>query len=51
MILDNRTLRCSFCDTELEEDAANGSKTDSRTLLAKYNTQIAPLYEVKVDFH
>ena len=43
----NGTLCCTFCDTEVEEDAANGSKTDSRTLLAKYNTQIAPLYEVR----
>jgi len=42
----NGTLCCTFCDTEVEEDAANGSKTDSRTLLAKYNTQIAPLYEL-----
>lgn len=39
-------LICTFCDTEVEEDTSNGPKTDSRTLLAKYNTQIAPLYEL-----
>ena len=46
----NGSLCCTFCDTEVEEDAANGSKTDSRTLLAKYNTQIAPLYEVSFTY-
>lgn len=39
-------LICTFCDTEVEEDTSNGPKTDSRTMLAKYNTQIAPLYEL-----
>ena len=33
-------LICTFCDTEVEEDTSNGPKTDSRTMLAKYNTQV-----------
>ena len=34
-------LICTFCDTEVEEDTSNGPKTDSRTMLAKYNTQVS----------
>ena len=37
-------LICTFCDTEVEEDTSNGPKTDSRTMLAKYNTQVGLCY-------
>jgi len=38
-------LFCCYCRTEVEEDASAGPKTDSRTVLAKFNTQIAPIYD------
>ena len=50
-------LICTFCDTEVEEDTSNGPKTDSRTMLAKYNTQVGLCYCAerellqKVEFH
>ena len=32
--------------TEVKEDESAGPKTDSRTLLAKFNVQIAPLFDL-----
>jgi len=39
-------LFCSFCTTEVEEDQSAGPKTDSRTILAKFNMQMANLYDL-----
>ncbi|ESO89184.1 hypothetical protein LOTGIDRAFT_106483 [Lottia gigantea] len=41
-----QTLKCTFCDTEVEEDATSMPKQNARTLLAKYNEQIQPLYDL-----
>ena len=39
-------LFCPFCQTEVKEDESATPKTDSRTQLAKFNMQIAPLYDL-----
>lgn len=38
------TFRCTFCDTEVEEDESAMPKKDARTLLARFNEQIEPIY-------
>ncbi|KFP69195.1 PREDICTED: general transcription factor IIE subunit 1-like [Acanthisitta chloris] len=38
------TFRCTYCNTEVEEDASAFSKHDARTLLAKFNEQIEPVF-------
>ncbi|XP_067386695.1 general transcription factor IIE subunit 1-like [Emydura macquarii macquarii] len=38
------TFRCTFCNTEVEEDASALLKRDARTLLAKFNEQIEPIF-------
>ncbi|NXQ25806.1 T2EA factor, partial [Alaudala cheleensis] len=38
------TFRCTFCNTEVEEDGSAFPKHDARTLLAKFNEQIEPLF-------
>ncbi|NXJ80959.1 T2EA factor, partial [Trogon melanurus] len=38
------TLRCIYCNTEVEEDASALPKRDARTLLAKFNEQIEPIF-------
>ncbi|NXI82554.1 T2EA factor, partial [Rhipidura dahli] len=37
------TFRCTYCNTEVEEDGSAFLKRDTRTLLAKFNEQIEPL--------
>ncbi|KFQ86181.1 General transcription factor IIE subunit 1 [Phoenicopterus ruber ruber] len=38
------TFRCTYCNTEVEEDASALPKCDARTLLAKFNEQIEPIF-------
>ncbi|XP_062906722.1 general transcription factor IIE subunit 1 [Mobula hypostoma] len=38
------TFRCTFCQTEVEEDESALPKKDARTLLARFNEQIEPIY-------
>ncbi|NXL79539.1 T2EA factor, partial [Leptocoma aspasia] len=38
------TFRCTYCNTEVEEDGSAFPKHDVRTLLAKFNEQIEPVF-------
>ncbi|KAG9472223.1 general transcription factor IIE subunit 1 [Eleutherodactylus coqui] len=38
------TFRCTFCQTEVEEDESAMPKKDARTLVARFNEQIQPIY-------
>ncbi|XP_061092903.1 general transcription factor IIE subunit 1 [Conger conger] len=38
------TFRCTFCQTEVEEDESALPKKDARTLVARFNEQIEPIY-------
>ncbi|NWY70823.1 T2EA factor, partial [Erithacus rubecula] len=38
------TFRCTFCNTEVEEDGSAFPKQDARTLLAKFNEQMEPIF-------
>lgn len=38
------TFRCTFCQAEVEEDESAMPKKDARTLLARFNEQIEPIY-------
>ncbi|NXD06781.1 T2EA factor, partial [Nothocercus nigrocapillus] len=38
------TFRCTYCSTEVEEDASGLPKRDARTLLARFNEQIEPIF-------
>ncbi|NWI62189.1 T2EA factor, partial [Todus mexicanus] len=38
------TFRCTYCNTEVEEDSSALPKRDARTLLAKFNEQIEPIF-------
>ncbi|NXP57600.1 T2EA factor, partial [Chloropsis cyanopogon] len=38
------TFRCTYCNTEVEEDGSAFLKHDARTLLAKFNEQIEPVF-------
>ncbi|NXP87312.1 T2EA factor, partial [Passerina amoena] len=38
------TFRCTYCNTEVEEDGSAFPKRDAQTLLAKFNEQIEPLF-------
>ncbi|NXP74481.1 T2EA factor, partial [Ramphastos sulfuratus] len=38
------TFRCTYCNTEVEEDASALPKRDARTLLAKFNEQMEPIF-------
>ncbi|NXT91825.1 T2EA factor, partial [Anhinga rufa] len=38
------TFRCTYCNTEVEEDASALPRHDARTLLAKFNEQIEPIF-------
>uniref|UniRef100_A0A8D0HPF4 General transcription factor IIE subunit 1 n=1 Tax=Sphenodon punctatus TaxID=8508 RepID=A0A8D0HPF4_SPHPU len=40
------TFRCTFCETEVEEDESAMPKKDARTLVARFNEQIEPIYEL-----
>ncbi|NWW70458.1 T2EA factor, partial [Climacteris rufus] len=37
-------FRCTYCNTEVEEDGSAFPKHDARTLLAKFNEQIEPVF-------
>ncbi|KAM8938833.1 general transcription factor IIE subunit 1-like [Pelodytes ibericus] len=37
-------FRCTYCNVEVEEDSASIPKRDARTLLAKFNEQIEPIF-------
>ncbi|XP_062984938.1 general transcription factor IIE subunit 1 [Elgaria multicarinata webbii] len=45
-LFDPRTgiFRCTFCETEVEEDESAMPKKDARTLVARFNEQIEPIY-------
>ncbi|KAM5125365.1 general transcription factor IIE subunit 1 [Mantella aurantiaca] len=43
------TFRCTFCQTEVEEDESAMPKKDARTLVARFNDQIKPLYDLLRD--
>ncbi|XP_010016558.1 PREDICTED: general transcription factor IIE subunit 1 [Nestor notabilis] len=38
------TFHCTYCNTELEEDASAVLKRDARNLLAKFNEQMEPVF-------
>ncbi|KAM6261752.1 general transcription factor IIE subunit 1-like [Porphyrio hochstetteri] len=38
------TFRCTYCNAEVEEDASALPKHDARTLVAKFNEQIEPIF-------
>ncbi|NXM44434.1 T2EA factor, partial [Gymnorhina tibicen] len=38
------TFRCTYCNTEVEEDGSALPKRDARTLLAKFNEQMEPVF-------
>uniref|UniRef100_A0A8C5MB02 General transcription factor IIE subunit 1 n=1 Tax=Leptobrachium leishanense TaxID=445787 RepID=A0A8C5MB02_9ANUR len=38
------SFRCTFCRTEVEEDESAMPKKDARTLVARFNEQIEPIY-------
>ncbi|NXA90150.1 T2EA factor, partial [Melanocharis versteri] len=38
------TFRCTYCNTEVEEDGSAFPKHDARTLLTKFNEQIEPVF-------
>ncbi|NWS94420.1 T2EA factor, partial [Mionectes macconnelli] len=38
------TFHCTYCNTEVEEDASVLLKHDARTLLAKFNEQMEPVF-------
>ncbi|KAM4808797.1 general transcription factor IIE subunit 1-like [Rhinophrynus dorsalis] len=37
-------FRCTYCNVEVEEDSSSLPKRDARTLLAKFNEQIEPIF-------
>ncbi|XP_073512745.1 general transcription factor IIE subunit 1-like [Phyllobates terribilis] len=37
-------FRCTYCNAEVEEDFSSVPKRDARTLLAKFNEQIEPIF-------
>ena len=39
-------FRCFICGNEVQEDESAVQKKDARTLLAKFNEQIHPIYEL-----
>ncbi|NWV28915.1 T2EA factor, partial [Origma solitaria] len=40
------TFRCTYCNTEVEEDGSALPKCDARMLLAKFNEQMEPVFEL-----
>ncbi|XP_027645797.1 general transcription factor IIE subunit 1-like [Falco peregrinus] len=38
------TFRCTYCNTEVEEDASALPKREAQTLLAKFNEQLEPIF-------
>lgn len=45
----SQMYKCTFCQAEVEEDESAMPKKDARTLLAKFNEQIQPVYELLSD--
>ncbi|XP_055855962.1 general transcription factor IIE subunit 1 [Episyrphus balteatus] len=43
---ESQEFRCTFCDSAVEEDMSAMPKKDSRLLLAKFNEQLQPLYDL-----
>lgn len=43
------TFLCTFCKTEVEEDESAMPKKDARTLVARFNDQIEPIYALLRD--
>ena len=39
-------LRCTICEQEVEEDESSLPSQDARTLMAKFNEQIQPIYDL-----
>lgn len=37
-------FRCTYCSTEVEEDSSSLPKRDARTLIAKFNDQMEPIF-------
>ena len=44
--LDTGQLRCTFCQTEVEEEMSAQSRTDARTLMANFNEQLEPIFSL-----
>ncbi|KAG5682671.1 hypothetical protein PVAND_012009 [Polypedilum vanderplanki] len=44
--LNTGELRCTYCGSLVEEDMAAMPRTDSRLMLAKFNEQLEPLYDL-----
>ncbi|KAK3098814.1 hypothetical protein FSP39_023331 [Pinctada imbricata] len=42
----SQTFRCTHCESEVEEDESASSAKDSRTLLAKFNEKMQPIYDL-----
>lgn len=42
----SQTFRCTFCESEVEEDESAMPKKDARTLLAKFNEQIQSVFDL-----
>lgn len=42
----SQTFKCTICQNEVIEDESAINKADARTLLAKFNEQIQPLYDL-----
>lgn len=42
----SQTFKCTLCQNEVIEDESAINKKDARTLLAKFNEQIQPLYDL-----
>ena len=40
------TFNCTFCGTEVEEEASSEQKTDGRALMVTFNEQMAPLFNL-----
>ncbi|XP_033017105.1 general transcription factor IIE subunit 1-like isoform X2 [Lacerta agilis] len=40
------TFRCTYCNTEVEEDVSALPRRDAQTLLAKFNQQTEPIFEL-----
>lgn len=44
LLTNTEKFRCTFCQTEVEEDESAVPKKDARTLVARFNEQIEPIY-------
>ena len=39
-------LHCTYCQAEVEEEKTSEDKIDARSLMAKFNDQIEPIYNL-----